>query len=64
MPRPADKSIGKKRGAVIPAAAAATIETNAKGSATLADPDNHCGGLFMFLGLRLVAKRRGRGAIR
>ena len=48
----------------MPATAAATMETKAKGSATLADLDNHCGGLFMFLGLRLVAKRRGRGAIR
>jgi hypothetical protein len=58
MPRPADNSIAKKRAEVMPATAAATMETKAKGSATLADSDNHFGGLFTFLGLNAGRSRR------
>ena len=57
MTKPADNTIAKKREVVMPAAAAATMETKAKGSATLANSDNHGRGLFVFLDLALKAKR-------
>jgi cytochrome P450 len=43
MTMPADSTIAKKRGDVMPATAAATKETNAKGSATLDSSDTQCG---------------------
>jgi len=61
MTRAAEKSIAKKSGDEIPATAAATRETKARGSANLANPDSHSGGLFMFFGLGVVPKSfRGR----
>jgi hypothetical protein len=54
MTKPADNTIAKKREVAMPAAAAATMETKARGSATLANSDNHGGGLFIFLDLALV----------
>jgi hypothetical protein len=55
MTRPADNTIAKKSGVVIPATAAATRETKAKGTATLASSDTQSGG-FVILVLALVGQ--------
>ena len=49
MTRPADNTIAKKSGVVIPATAAATRETKAKGTATLASSDTQSGGFVILV---------------
>jgi hypothetical protein len=59
MTRPADNTIAKKSGVVIPATAAATRETKAKGTATLASSDTQSRG-FVILVLALSGELIGR----
>jgi hypothetical protein len=64
MTRPADNTIAKKSGVVIPATAAATRETKAKGTPTLASSDTQTGG-FVILVLALIGQpiaARGLGS--
>jgi hypothetical protein len=74
MTRPADNTIAKKSGVVIPATAAATRETKTKGSATLASSDTQCDGFVILVlslvdqpiaarGLVLVGRGSGEGSI-
>src|SRR5262249_16302778 len=61
MTRPAENSMEKKSGDEIPATAAATRETKARGSATLANFNKR---LIMCLGLALVPSGSNAGCLR
>jgi hypothetical protein len=74
MTRPADNTIAKKSGLVIPPTASATMETKAKGTATLASSDTQCDGFVILVlslvdqpiaarGLVLVGRGSGEGSI-